>query len=311
MVDLEQKRGTLTTPHARMISIRQIFLVILGLIGMVYAVMITRTLRTKAARDALIGEFWGRDTNSFETISAIRSYLSSTLSSAFAQTSHAEGTLQSDEEPEIYQAGLVSSVNYLELTRKTANHISGIYDIRLTKEPRAAVTMHVVDPTGCTITSPRIVVFTPTDWMKMRPFRTYLQNPNDIPKECGAGIIHVLKSDDLEFDKLHVRIRLIGLDVEQLSTRPDHTATTLGRAKRENAIEKADGKSRAVSTPRPLSDTTGNGREPEELLPNDVEGNDFNSESDAEYEHESNERNWQINATIDLKPMDGRQFLSS
>ena len=48
------------------------------------------------------------------------------------------------------------------------------------------------------------------------------------PESCGAGIIHVLDSKDARYDRLHVRLRLLGVDVAQRVDKPVYGVSEVG-----------------------------------------------------------------------------------
>ena len=214
--------------NVKTISVRHFFLYLLVVCGTVYVVMVTKTLRAKASRDTLVGPFWGRDTLAFKHVKNLHSIVSTSVKD-FLTSKDFLTRSNGNEDVKIPAAGsgvdkpgMISSVNFLELLKKTEHHTAGLYEIALATQPKAPVTIRVIDPKGCTITSPEKFTWTEDNWSVLKPFRSFLQNSKSIPASCGVGLIHVFSSEDPEYDRLHVRIRLIGLGVPQLGDRPSH-----------------------------------------------------------------------------------------
>ena len=182
------------------------------------------------------------------------------------------------------------------------------------------MTVRVVDPVGCTITSPGKVKFTPDNWNVMRPFRSFLRETKDIPVVCGVGLIHVLQSDDLEYNGLHVRIRLMGLGVEQLSSRPVHTHLVVASDADEDAEDAAAEANDEHETPRaggdaPIAftdaDFGGPSSEDSDAAADSTIDAALEDAFDADAGEEAEKEKWTLNPTVDLPKMVGRQYLGA
>ena len=124
-----------------------------------------------------------------------------------------------------------------------------------------------------------------------------MSGDSKLPPSCGLGIIHVLESEDEEYDLLHVRVRIAGIGVPQLNHRPSYKIVDGNLIDFETLVAETDEEPFVVS-----SDVAYN---PSAISPHEK---DEHLAIDDEIASEKNDRDEVVlEANIKMQPMQGRR----